>query len=251
MRFILFILFCVLHFSCQPADKKPYNKDIDPAHNSQNALDWSGLYTGTLACADCPGVQTMLFLDDQNMQYTLTRFYEDRSNHPEIEKGSFEWDSSGAHIRLLGAAKKEGAYAWKVMEGKLMQLDREEKAINTQIQEAYTLKKSTNPLFDKYWIAEDHRLEMDQPAWFRLQQESTNKVFGFAGCNRFFGSWEVQHETQNLSFTKLASTMMACDHLTSEQQYLADMENTCSYEVNAHGQLLLKDKKGKELLRFN
>jgi hypothetical protein len=44
---------------------------------------------------------------------------------------------------------------------------------------------------------------------------------------------------------------VACDHLTSKQQNLADMENTCSHEVDAHGPLLLKDKKGKELLRFN
>lgn len=29
----------------------------DPAHNSQNALDWDGEYEGVLPCADCEGIK--------------------------------------------------------------------------------------------------------------------------------------------------------------------------------------------------
>ena len=36
---------------------------MDMAHNSQNSLDWAGVYQGILPCADCEGFDTVITLN--------------------------------------------------------------------------------------------------------------------------------------------------------------------------------------------
>lgn len=38
------------------------------AHNSQNSLDWAGVYRRTLPCADCEGIKTEIKLN-QDLSY--------------------------------------------------------------------------------------------------------------------------------------------------------------------------------------
>ena len=35
----------------------------DDINNSENSLDWAGIYTGVLSYADCEGIQTVLRID--------------------------------------------------------------------------------------------------------------------------------------------------------------------------------------------
>ena len=35
-------------------------------HNAKNSLDYIGMYKGVVPCADCEGIETTLWLDDNN-----------------------------------------------------------------------------------------------------------------------------------------------------------------------------------------
>lgn len=46
-----------------------------------------------------------------------------------------------------------------------------------------------------------------------------NKITGFAGCNRYFGSYEISNDS--LSIGIIEATKMACNHLDIEQRFLS------------------------------
>ena len=90
-------------------------------HNSRNALDWAGVYEGMLPCADCPGIQTRLSLQ-QDGRFELSMRYLERQVAPYVSTGSFSWNADGNTITLEGAG---GAAMYRVGEGRLLQLDRD------------------------------------------------------------------------------------------------------------------------------
>ena len=71
-------------------------------HNSRNSLDWPGVYEGVLPCADCPGIQTRLTLQ-QDGRFALSMRYLERQVAPFESSGSFSWKADGNTITLDGA----------------------------------------------------------------------------------------------------------------------------------------------------
>lgn len=106
----------------------------DEAHNSQNSLDYEGVYTGTTPCADCEGIETVLTLN-HNSTYTLTLKYLGKGN-TFTSHGSFHWSKDGSSITL---DKDKSLY--KVGERKLIQLDTEGKEITGKLASKYILTK--------------------------------------------------------------------------------------------------------------
>ncbi len=71
-----------------------------------------------------------------------------------------------------------------------------------------------------------------------------SKVHGNAGCNNFFGSFEVDGDS--LTFGQTGATMMAClDGMDTEQAFLAALGETDRYSISG---LMLHLYKGEELL---
>ncbi|MCX7564127.1 copper resistance protein NlpE [Xanthomonadaceae bacterium XH05] len=101
----------------------------DPAHSSRNALDWPGTYAGTLPCADCPGIELRLTLNDDG-SYQLATRHIDRQTEPEQISGSFSWTYDGNHIQLDDAADhafyavREGSLLRRYADGSWPQADR-------------------------------------------------------------------------------------------------------------------------------
>lgn len=61
--------------------------------------------------------------------------------------------------------------------------------------------------------------EVDIPVRMPMVQFSdTNRVYGFAGCNRFFGPYTLEGNTLNIG--NCGATMMACPNLDFERQFL-------------------------------
>ncbi len=107
-------------------------------HNSQNALDWAGKYTGTLPCWEgCDGYKHTLVIENDNT-YTLTLEALGIDKQPRILKGDFTWDDSGSVITL----DAEGDHLkFKVMENMLKKLDKFGNEEQGAPQEQYLLHK--------------------------------------------------------------------------------------------------------------
>ncbi len=77
---------------------------------------------------------------------------------------------------------------------------------------------------------------------------SESRVHGNAGCNNFFGQFGT--EDDELSFSAVGSTMMACpEGMDTEQAFLAALGNTASYSISGLF-LELYDTEGKLLARL-
>ena len=107
-------------------------------HNSKNSLDWNGTYHGTLPCADCEGIHTIVELH-QDETFKLTQEYLNKNTKSE-EKGQFAWSADGSTI-TLNTKDKGTVYSFKVGEGKLWMLDQEGKPIEGQLADKYILVK--------------------------------------------------------------------------------------------------------------
>src|SRR5690606_26422252 len=112
---------------------------------SQNSLDWHGTYSGTLPCADCPGIRYILTLNADN-SYELKTQYLERSDSIHTESGKFTWDKSGNQIALANRSEK-----FQVGENQLFHLDTEGNRITGDLAEHYVLSKVTETITGRHW----------------------------------------------------------------------------------------------------
>ncbi|MDG1276274.1 MAG: copper resistance protein NlpE [Algoriphagus sp.] len=145
----LFLLSTIL-FSCDNSNKstilsvdetkiKESVKKPD-SHNSMNSLDWNGTYKGTLPCANCEGIETILTLNP-DQTYLLFTDYLGRNDALEEEKrGSFSWNEAGSIITLTNVTS--GPNQYKVGENRIWHLDINGKIITGDLADHYVLIKS-------------------------------------------------------------------------------------------------------------
>jgi len=133
---ILLIFFTAT--SCK--NQKVSNSSNPPdMHNSQTSLDWGGVYTGTLPCADCEGIKTTLILDSDGT-YTYQWQYIGKSDDFFEMRGKVEWNENGSAFTLANeASTTEIPRKFMVGENFLRQLDREGKRIEGDLAENYVL----------------------------------------------------------------------------------------------------------------
>lgn len=139
---IVAILFVSLD-SCKPKNESQQtqaqdNPVIDNAHNSKNSLEWYGSYTGVIPCADCPGINIQITLNEDET-YQLSYQYIDSKSTPESFSGKFTWDETGNTITL---DIKDIPPYYKVGENKLIQLDMEGNPITGELADNYILTKN-------------------------------------------------------------------------------------------------------------
>lgn len=109
---------------------------VDGAHNSQNSVDWDGTYTGTIPCADCPGIKTTITINpDETFNYSGE--YLERDLIVE-DNGKFMWHDNGSTIHLIG---KDVNMKLKVGENRLFMLDQEGNEIDGELKDLYVLEK--------------------------------------------------------------------------------------------------------------
>ena len=84
------------------------------------------------------------------------------------------------------------------------------------------------------WVAEslngkDIKLkEKDRKVTMRLESENT-KVVGEAGCNRFFGTYQLEGE--KLTFSQMGATRMACPDMDIELTFFKVLDETTSFVI--------------------
>ena len=116
---------------------------VSDEHNSQNSLDYLGMYKGVLPCADCNGISTNIILN-KDLSYEIITVYLGKREIIHREKGTFTWNKEGNTIILNEIKNAPNQYF--VGENTLIQLDMEGKRITGELANKYVLVKL--PSFD-------------------------------------------------------------------------------------------------------
>jgi heat shock protein HslJ len=207
-------------------------------HNSRNALDWAGTYSGVMPCADCPGIEMRLTLRNDG-SYELSTLYQDRQPAPKIVSGRFSWDAAGNSITLDAAGMGQ---QFRVGEGRLLQLNQDGSSPGwnathrmLMLQPAPAQRAGSAPPLAR--ALQDHRWTLQSAAdaggkpnatlWvpnhpfvLRFQEDRLN-VQG--GCNTMNGSWRLGAQGE-LIVGRMAATMKACEPaLMQADKALADL----------------------------
>lgn len=150
MKFVIILLTVLSFISCKDIENNSEQKVTeetseermpDKAHNSQNSLDWAGVYTGVLPCEDCEGIETKIRLS-YDLNYTLSQFYLGTTNRDSVtEKGKFEWNKQENTVSL---GEREKLH-FKVSENYLLQVFEDESKVMGDSAIKYRLTK-TNTL---------------------------------------------------------------------------------------------------------
>jgi uncharacterized lipoprotein NlpE involved in copper resistance len=147
MRKIVFVVSIIAALalslvSCKPKGESSTQDNqvmaIDDAHNSRNSVNWDGLYTGTVPCADCSGIKVQITLN-LDETYQISYQYLEKDDSIYSASGKFIWDDAGDMITL---DSRDFPPHYKVGENRLIQLDMEGNPITGEHAEMYELTKS-------------------------------------------------------------------------------------------------------------
>lgn len=258
-NFSLLTLAILVYVSCtsnKESNQKVSTDVSDPAHTSQNALDWSGTYFGVLPCASCPGIETEVKLNDDLIYRISTKYMEDKDETVYRETGTFTWSEDGRNITLHNTIDSSQNTHFKVGENRLVQLDTEGKTIEGVLADYYILEKVQidDTITEKYWKLIEIEgkkvtttVDQQREAHFILKTDG-NKVVGSTGCNLINGTYKLDEDLR-LSFSKMLTTMMACENMATEQAFLNALNSVDNYTVH-NDTLSLNKTKMAPLAKF-
>lgn len=239
---LLFVsIICLLALTTTVSCKKQNKTSTDNAmttkttgDNSQNSLDWDGIYSGVVPCADCEGIQTTIILKRDNT-YEMRTKYLGKDNNEILQKDKFEWNKAGNEITLFGIEENSAPSKYLVGENKLVQLDMNSSRMASDVEPKYTIIKVSDVL-EKYWkLIEVNGKEVAasesqvREPHFILKIEN-NRVNGNGSCNSFHGTYVIENGNR-IKFSQMASTMMACLNMDTETQFMRALNTADSYTV--------------------
>jgi hypothetical protein len=202
------------------------NQAIDTYHTSQNALDWAGVYTGVLPCADCEGIQTTIVLNYDNTFEFRTK-YLGKNLEEFVKQGSFTWSEQGNIIKLDGVPTP-----FLVGEGMLFQLDVDGNRMPADVEARYTLGMVSD-IVGRTWklmILHGEAVEVadeERRPYFKLNVEDS-RITGNGGCNTVGGTYII--DGNHISFSQMFATRMFCmDAMDLEAEFLRILELTDSF----------------------
>ncbi len=201
--------------------------------NSQNSLDWAGVYSGVVPCADCTGIETKIALNN-DLTFNLDLRYLGKSNEIIAHSGSFKWNAEGSIITL---ENPEYPLKFQVGENKLTQLDINGAIITGVLANNYILSKAQSTLADVKWtLVELYGKSVSAGqgltnAPFVVFNSETSKITGNSGCNNISGKFELG-SAGKITTNNVFATMNPCGDVDSENLFQRAVRNVQSYEIN-------------------
>lgn len=108
-------------------------------HTSETSLDWVGVYEGTMPCADCEGIETVVELrEDLTFSATFNYLGSEDKAHKITNEGTFTWDDSGQIIILVA---EDDISQYKVGENHITMLGADGEVNTGELADFYVLKK--------------------------------------------------------------------------------------------------------------
>lgn len=223
---------------------------------SANSLDWNGTYQGITPCASCEGIKTTLTLNP-DFSFTMSTQYVGKSEEVLEVKGTFKWNDAGNIISLDGI--KDAPNQFLVGENMLFQLDMKGNRITGDLADKYILTKVEETeevsLANTRWELTEimgksvTKGENQREAIFIMFDGENKRVNGFGGCNNFMGGFEIK-EGNVISFAPLASTMMACENMEMEANFMQTLQQVDNFALKDNV-LSLHKAKMSPLLKFS
>lgn len=246
-------ILCAALLGCAASTEPQSSTEALPiGDTSRTSLDWAGVYSGTLPCADCPGIRTRIELRDDGT-FSRSVLYLERDDRPRTDTGRFTWDDSGSRITL---GEGRSAQRFQVGENVLFHLDQDGQRITGNLAAAYRLEKVVNDprIENRRWqLIELNGRPIEPPsdregAYFELDA-TESRVTGNASCNRFFGTYELERGDRIRFGSDMGSTMMACPELEQEREFLDMLGRVDNYTLG-DGRLSLNRARMAPLARF-
>ena len=201
-------------------------------YNSKNTLDWSGVYTGTLPCANCEDIPTMIQINKDG-SYIIEKLYRGANQRTDRVVGRYGWNITGNNI-IFNVDKNTTAAYYAVGENKITQLNLEGKSMSGAMAEKYVLQKLP-PIVEKYWKlieingrAISNSMNGREP--HLILKGIDKRARGNGGCNNFSGTYQVSDDTR-ISFSQIAATKMACQNVEMESELFRVFEMADNYAV--------------------
>ena len=230
-------------------------------HNAKISLDYIGTYKGSLPCADCEAIETIISLTENS--YVKETVYKGKSKEVFKETGTYTWNEAGNTITLSGS---EAPDQYFVGEGVLFHLDADGKRIEGDLTSNYKLSRIeiSEPIApiqkEESKTKEVALVDLKNSKWRLVKlngktiekNKDNKKEFGitfntdgrfsaFAGCNNLFGQYKLE-DNNKISFSKIASTMMACEDMITEQEFAKVLEMVDNYNLDGKTLKLNKAK---------
>ena len=251
MKTTLFIfMFLSLLFSSCNFSAKKNNNDESAAHNSKNSLDWAGIYSGTLPCADCAGMQTVVYLK-MDGSFVMNVKHLGASDESVGTAGIVEWNKEGNTITLNGNDENASSSKYFVGEGELSYLDANGKLFSGDLADKYILRKADESLVERYWKLTElngNPVNLEGRVPHIIFNIEGNRISGNGGCNSFFGGFETKAGNR-ITFSQIGATQMACQNLETESEFFKVLESADNYFVDGD-KLVLNKARMAPLARF-
>lgn len=248
-KLFLVVSLVALLVGCKTTSEKEVTV-VATADNSRTSLDWNGIYSGTLPCADCAGIDFTISLCKDNT-YSLSRTY---MKNPEANfrtEGTFEWNEEGSKITLKDAEGNE-EFKFKVGENRLLYLDLQGNEITGNLADKYILTKLDDAITNKYWKLTELMgtpvtiNESSKEAYMTLKPNG--KVNGNFGCNTFSGTYTLRMGNR-ITFSPMAATMMMCMSMETEAKFSEVLGIVDNFSINGDT-LTLNKARMAPLARF-
>lgn len=229
------IAFCAfLAVSCGVQEEQTSQDVVVDSHTSENALDWAGVYRGTLPCADCAGILTVITLNGDKTFTLATRYLDKELEAGEVESGAFSWSDDGRIVTL----NMREPNRFQVGENVLFALDMEGNRIDGPLAEHYRLTKvpDVTSITEHYWkLVSLHGKKVRVPPTNReahlILKDNDMRVQGAGGCNGLGGLYELSGEN-GVRFSEIMSTEMACaEGMDVEQAFLSTLLQVASFAI--------------------
>jgi copper homeostasis protein (lipoprotein) len=214
---------------------KPGDRAAMERPASQRVANWQGVYAGTLPCADCEGIATMIQLNADS-SYIRETTHLGKSPEADTEKGTFTWSYDRNQLLFEASDTKHVPTYYQVGEGTLTQLDMHGNLIRGDLADRYVLLRDSTGITEKYWRLKevlgehiDLAAVRGKEAHIRLKA-ATTRITGNAGCNSFSGGFSLSPGNR-IGFSGIAATKMACTDMETESLLFRVLKMTDSYTL--------------------
>lgn len=249
-------VFSMTACSCSKKQKTDAEVITHDIHNSRNSLDWAGTYSGTVPCADCPGIDIILTLNE-NSSYSMSITYQDRKGGMQYS-GDFTWDDEGSKVDLQNVNEGGAFQHFFVQENGLLLLTPSGEIVSGESEDKYVLPKIEEisaaqiDITNRYWklvelAGKPVKSAENLPEAFIIFK-TDGSVHGNLACNSFNGTYTLQ-EGNRIRFAQLTNTLKMCLNMEIENGLSKVLQTADNYNLN-DGKLVLNRARMAPLARF-